>query len=239
MLAPFLDHASFVSKATSYLNKARSLQAMGDYKAALTAYKKARQILEDTVGRKHPTTAATYCSLASLYQAKKEYSKSLDMYSRALKYYEAACPGHFSTARVYCEMGSVLHDRNEPRDLQKALSILQRARAIQEASLDPLHPTLATTYLNLGRVMKTQKDYDTAMVMYQKALKIQEEVLGLRHPTTASTYSSVASLLAVQDKPTEALAMYQTCLTIQMKALGREHPMTVRTQRKMEKVLKK
>lgn len=192
--------------------------------------------MKSNVGRMHPTTAATFCSLGSLYQAMKKYSKSLEMYSKALKYHEVACPHHFSTARVYSDIGSVLHDRNEARDQQKALAFLQRARAIQEASLNPFHPTLATTYLNLGRVMKAHKGYDEALAMYQKALKIQEKVLGVHHPTTASTYSSVASLLVVQNHRPEALSMYQKCLTIQMEVLGTQHPMTVKTQHKMKKV---
>ncbi|CAB9509963.1 Hydra magnipapillata [Seminavis robusta] len=224
-----------VHTATSYLNKARSLQAKGDYDDALIVYSKTRDILERKVGRMHPTTAATFCSLGSLYQAMKKYPEAVDMYHKALKFYEVAFgKDHFSTARVYSELGSVLHDKDERGDQGKALTILRRAQAIQEASLNHLHPSLATTYLNLGRVMKAKKDYTHGMEMYKKALAIQEKILGKNHPTTASTYSSVASLLAAMGKRADALAEYQKCLAIQKKVLGSKHPLTVKTMRKMK-----
>ncbi len=46
------------------------------------------------------------------------------------------------------------------------------------------HPSVATTYNNLGATYYKKRDYDKAIEYYQKALKIARKRLGANHPHT-------------------------------------------------------
>jgi tetratricopeptide (TPR) repeat protein len=118
-----------------------------------------------------------------------------------------------------------------------ALKIYQRCLTIREKSLGKDHPDTATTYNNIGFVLKSKGEYEDALKMYNKCLTIQEKSLGKDHPYTATTYSNIGLVLDTKGEYDEALEMYNKCLTIQEKSLGKDHPSTANTYNNIGKVL--
>src|SRR5438105_3235840 len=77
----------------------------------------------------------------------------------------------------------------------QAEPLYQRALAIWEQVLGPLHPDTATSLNNLALLYYAQGNYGQAEALMKRALAIREQVLGPRHPDTATTRANYTFLL--------------------------------------------
>jgi tetratricopeptide (TPR) repeat protein len=78
----------------------------------------------------------------------------------------------------------------------EALPLYQRALAIRETALGPLHPDTATSLNNLAFLYQTTGNYAEALPLYQRALDISETALGPLHPRTRATQNNLRLLRA-------------------------------------------
>src|SRR5438552_1240834 len=76
----------------------------------------------------------------------------------------------------------------------EAIPPAERALAIQENTLGPEHPLLATTLNNLALSYKAKGDYAYAAPLFQRSLAIREKTLGLWHPSVATALNNLANL---------------------------------------------
>jgi tetratricopeptide (TPR) repeat protein len=106
----------------------------------------------------------------------------------------------------------------------QAEPLYQRALAIDEKTLGPEHPEVATDLSNLAMLYYEQGKYTQAEPLYQRVLAIDEKTLGPEHPSTASCLNNLAMLYHEQGKYTQAEPLYQRALTIREKVFGLEHP---------------
>ena len=58
---------------------------MGEYKKALFTYNLALPVLEATLGRKHPTVAATYGNMGLVHDSMGDFPKALEYHNRDLE----------------------------------------------------------------------------------------------------------------------------------------------------------
>lgn len=72
---------------------------------------------------------------------------------------------------------------------------LERALAIQEASLGPDHLNVHGTLVNLGHVLRDLGDLPAARDVFERALVICEERLGSDHPHTAALRADFDAVL--------------------------------------------
>jgi len=70
----------------------------------------------------------------------------------------------------------------------------QRSLTIDEKSLGPDHPSVATTLNNLAGLYESQGKYVEAEPLYQRSLAIRETSLGLDHPTSVTIRNNCTSL---------------------------------------------
>jgi tetratricopeptide (TPR) repeat protein len=70
---------------------------------------------------------------------------------------------------------------------QEAIPLAQRALAINENALGPVHPDTATSLNNLAALYRATGAYAKAEPLYQRALAIHEKALGPGHPDTATS----------------------------------------------------
>ncbi|MCP3931459.1 MAG: tetratricopeptide repeat protein, partial [Bacteroidetes bacterium] len=77
---------------------------------------------------------------------------------------------------------------------EKALEFFQKAIAIWEEVLDAKHPSLATSYNNIGLLYQDQGQYEPALEFYQKAIAICSESLGDQHPNTQTIKNNLERL---------------------------------------------
>ena len=90
--------------------------------------------------------------------------------------------------------GSASYLDNRAR-YREAEPLYQRALAIREEVLGPIHPDVATSLNNLALLYKNQGKYSEAEPLYQRALAILEATLGLEHSNTKAGRENYKILL--------------------------------------------
>ncbi len=109
-------------------------------------------------------------------------------------------------------------------NLSAAELFLRRALAIQEKSLGPDHPDVASSLNKLAMLLSIKSDYEGAEPLYRRALVIREKALGPDHPTVAGSLNNLANLLYRKADYEGAEPLFHRALAIQGKALGPDHP---------------
>ena len=107
---------------------------------------------------------------------------------------------------------------------EKALDFCQKCLDIQLKTLGEEHPSVATSYNNIGLTWDSKGEYDKAFDYYEKCLDIRLKTLGSEHPSVATSYNNIGGAWNRKGEYEKALDFYQKCLDIQLKALGSEHP---------------
>jgi tetratricopeptide (TPR) repeat protein len=80
---------------------------------------------------------------------------------------------------------------SEQGDYAKALECYNKSLAIREKVLGLEHPSVATTYNNIGIVNRCQGDYAKALEYFGKSLAIREKALGPGHPDAKATRENI------------------------------------------------
>jgi tetratricopeptide (TPR) repeat protein len=121
---------------------------------------------------------------------------------------------------LFNNVGVVLADQG---DFKQAKEQLERALAIKQEALGPLHVDVAITLSNLGLVHSLRGDLDQALETYGQVLAIWEKTIGPRHPYVIPSLNIIGMVLHEQGKPAEALELYQRALAMGEEALGPTH----------------
>ena len=207
------------------LQVGRAMSDNGEHDKALFYYKKALEIREEVLGKKHLDTAISYASIGLVYEKKGDYDKALEYHLKALEIYEEVLgKKHPDTALSYNNIGVVYEKKG---DYDKALEYYLKALEIQEEVLGKKHPDTAASYSNIGNVYNLKGDYDKALEYHLKAVEVFEEVLGKKHPHTAGSYNNIGVLYHYKSDYTKALDMLQKAEAIWEEVLGTGHPNTV------------
>jgi tetratricopeptide (TPR) repeat protein len=122
--------------------------------------------------------------------------------------------------------GALAKIHEQQNNYAEALPLYQRAIAIKETALGPLHPATATSLNNLAGLYHSTGNYAEALPLYQRALAIRETALGPQHPDTAGSLNNLAGLHYATGNYAEALPLIQRALAIKETALGPLHPAT-------------
>jgi tetratricopeptide (TPR) repeat protein len=150
---------------------------------------------------------------SSLYGQGK-YRESAQAYERCLQLREGDPVVMSGTALSLAHSGE--YARAEP--------LYRRALAIDEKTLGPDHPTVATVLSNLAALLQDRGDYAGAEPLLRRALAIYEKALGLDHPDVATALNNLAALLEEKGDFAGAEPMVRRAIAIHEKALGPNHP---------------
>jgi tetratricopeptide (TPR) repeat protein len=124
-------------------------------------------------------------------------------------------------AFIYNQLGQVKDNLGE---YQEAIRFHEKAFAIQQQSLPPNHPDLASSYNNIGNVYDSMGDYSKALSSHEKALAIQQQSLPPNHPDLAHYYSNIGVVYQKMGDYSKALSSYEKYLEISQKSLPPNHP---------------
>jgi tetratricopeptide (TPR) repeat protein len=103
-----------------------------------------------------------------------------------------------------------------------ALDFYHKTLEIEENSLPSNHSSLATTYINIGRMHDHMGEYSTALSFYQKAAEMQNS-FPPNYPDLAVTYNCIGFIYDKTGEYSTALEFYQKTLHIQQKCLPLNH----------------
>ena len=184
-------------------------------------------------------TAQGHAETWQMYEARMALSNWLyehGRYAEAMPEAKAAfvfaegCGDQERIARALNLKGLLLHAMG---DTAAARPLIERALAITEAVLGPLHPATAGSLNNLGLLLQAMGDTAAARPLIERALAIREAVLGPLHPATATSLNNLAALLYAMGDYAAARPLYERALAISEAVLGPLHPYTQGTRRNL------
>jgi eukaryotic-like serine/threonine-protein kinase len=105
----------------------------------------------------------------------------------------------------------------------QAAAHLTRALVLRREQLGEMHPDVATTYGELGIVLKEKGDYAGAEAYIRRALAIEVPLLGEDHEDVGGNRYHLAVLLQARCEYAEAETLFRQALRIARKAHGEEH----------------
>jgi tetratricopeptide (TPR) repeat protein/predicted Ser/Thr protein kinase len=117
---------------------------------------------------------------------------------------------------------ATLHRRSGEHD--RAKELVEQALALQEATLGPEHPGLASNLSILARAHQATGDYDQAEALYERALAISRDTLGPEHPILALDLNSLGNVHSATGDHGQAKLLFGQAVAIWEAALGPEHP---------------
>jgi tetratricopeptide (TPR) repeat protein len=158
-------------------------------------------------------------TMGSLELAGSHFDQAIVHYGRALELARATFgEDHPTTIRMMMNYGISLArvTRHEPQAEAVLLEAVTRSKDVY----GPLHPWLATVYLNLGSLYVNGKQYDKAEAAARDALRIRERVGGPDAPNLAGPVHMLAKIVLARKGYAEALTDLERVLAIQVKAKG-------------------
>jgi tetratricopeptide (TPR) repeat protein len=124
-------------------------------------------------------------------------------------------------APIYGQLGFVKDDQGE---YQEAIIFYEKSLAINQQSLPPNHPDLASSYNNIGTVYAKMSDCPKALSYYEKALAIKQQSLPPNHPDLASSYNNIGMVYHNTGDYPKALSSHEKALAIRQQSLPPNHP---------------
>lgn len=192
--------------ATTLLNIATALRAMGDYETALEYYKEVFPIYQKHMDPNDSRYAALYNNISLLYQEMGNYKQAIAAQNRALKIVEE----NGDTQKIaisHTNMGTTLLQINR---IDEALAHLNLAVEYFDTLPGDKDYHYSAALASLGQVYVLAEDYETAREYYLAAL---EEYLKT-HGVTESYYNLLDNLHYVEEllgmEPTPDPAAVQT-----------------------------
>jgi CHAT domain-containing protein/tetratricopeptide (TPR) repeat protein len=109
-------------------------------------------------------------------------------------------------------------------EIPEKRQLAERALAIREKSLGPVHFEVAQSLYTLGRVLWQAGEYREARLQWERSLAIREKVLGPRHAAVRILLAHLSSVLTEMGDCTAALPLAERFVALQEKAYGPDHP---------------
>ncbi|CAF0899916.1 unnamed protein product [Adineta steineri] len=124
-------------------------------------------------------------------------------------------------APKYHQLGSITMDQGK---YEEALTYYEQSLSINQKTLPPNHPDLASSYVGIALVYCSIGDYPKALSSHEKALKIKQESLPPNHPDLAASYNNIGGVHYNMGNYPEALSSHEKALEIQQQSLPPNHP---------------
>ena len=125
-------------------------------------------------------------------------------------------------------LGRAIRRSSKVKNEEKT-ELAERAVAIREKVLDPAHPQLATSLLNLGVQRALGGDPAAARPLLERALVIREAAFGSGDLLVAGALQSLAGLLMTLHDDAGAMVLLERAQEISEKVYGADHPKAIRT----------
>ncbi len=166
---------------------------------------------------------STLSNLASLYEARGNYSEAEALYAESLELRKQFFgETNMEIAMALIDLAGVYHNQAL---YEKAISFYNQALAMQKQCLGEESPAIATTFNHLAGTYHAQGDQDKAQELYQQALDLRKKVLGEEHPDVANSLSNLGLLYYEQGNYGQAEPLLLQSLQLKKKLfLGDDHP---------------
>ena len=124
---------------------------------------------------------------------------------------------------IYQQLGSIIYHKGNNTE---ALSYYEKVLEILQRTLPANHPSLATSYNNIGLVCHNMGEYSKAQALsyYGKALETLQKTLPANHPELATSYNNIGLVCGNMGEYSKALSYCQRASDIIQCSLSPNHP---------------
>jgi serine/threonine protein kinase len=129
-------------------------------------------------------------------------------------------------AKMQVRFGLSLISLGEPG---KAIGLLEKALATQQAQLGPDHPDTLISRNTLAAAYQAAGKRDLALPLLEGTLKLRQAKLGPEHPHTLHSMNNLAVAYLEAGKRDLALPLFEETLKLMKAKVGPEHPETLRS----------
>jgi tetratricopeptide (TPR) repeat protein len=152
-------------------NLAKVYIAMGRYASAEPLLQQVLQIKQKTVGADHPSLEPTLRELGTVYSVNGQFAEAEGYFKRAEVIIEKSPGLQHNLVPVLNDMASMYKSKG---NLPEAEAHYKRILELDEKSLSPKDPTLASDLNNLASVMMSLSNYAGAEPLLKRAVDIQK-----------------------------------------------------------------
>jgi len=207
--------------AQEILSQAANLIKAGNYAEAATYYLEAKTIVENVLGKDHPSYATFLNNLGALYNRMGNYAEAATYYLEAKTIREKVLgKNHPDYANSLNNLGLSYSNMG---NYTEAATYYLEAKAIRDKVPDKNHPDYAILLNNLGLLYKNMGNYTEAATYYLEAKTIEEQVLGKDHPDYAITLNNLGNLYVSLGNYAEAEKYFLEAKIIREQTLGKGH----------------
>jgi eukaryotic-like serine/threonine-protein kinase len=150
---------------------------------AIALLERAIAIIEAKLGPDHPRLIVELTSLATILEESGETDQALEHQTRALDIAERTRVDHPDIARAALGLGALRYGRGE---IEPALALFERARALLERALPPSNPAIADPLVRSCMASLELDRLDDARASCRRALTLREDAFGPEHASIAT-----------------------------------------------------
>ncbi len=195
-------------------------RVLGD--EALATAERAVELASALPGVDRERVAASLLNLGHLRYMRDEYTAARTALDSSLRTDEASPDApHARAGLTLALLGSLTFDETHDRDA--ANEWFERAREIQEATVDPTHHDVGFRHLLQGNVANAASDPSTARDEYMSALSIWRTALRPQHPLIGRALNNLGIPLHALGDYASARTCFREALEIRVAALGPQH----------------
>jgi len=207
-------------------------QKNGEYDLALDHYLKG---LNKSEASPLNIQSSLFMAIGIVYHQQNKYEHALHYYNRTLSILkELPSDDKLDLAWIYNNIGCLYTDIG---DLNQALEYQKKAYEIRKKSLSSIHPDIATSLTNIGRIHQAlaqhsngnSNEIEKALENYKTALEIRQKSLPIDHPDLAISYYNLALTHFDRQEYQQAYIEIQKAMDIQKKIFPSNHPQIQQT----------
>ena len=210
-----------------YMSTAKVLTAtvqfqLGFWHKALQLLHEALPVLQNELGEKHETVAATHYHIGATQAAMCDYDAAMTSLSYAYEVQQSLLGvAHPASLRTRREIGNLYAVYKSEVDY--AFEIFSEVLAAQQRIHGTKHPNIAETLHSIG-VAYVQKGADsTALKTLEECYYMRLEFLGVDHPLQANTLHEIAKIHMKKGRARKATSICDTVLEIRKESLSEWH----------------
>jgi len=200
---------------------------VGDFPAAIAAYRETLRLRRAVLGPKHAETARTQNAIGVLQADIGDWQNADSAFAAAFDILRETPGGEervdtitVRTNRALARWGS---EENRVAADQYAAAVADLRTALGDD-----HPGVAAAVRNQARMEFDLGQEARAQQLLEAALAAQQRTLGADHPDLAPTRLAMARLLAQRGKLDEAASEIDHAIEVLLRSLGPEHPVVAR-----------
>jgi CHAT domain-containing protein/Tfp pilus assembly protein PilF len=193
----------------------------GNEALARSGHERAVAILEKAQPRDDLAIQQAKIELAVSMYYTGDYRAAVTTAEQALVLAERLDPDGATVAQSLNDLGVYYNTLGE---YAKAKASHERALAIREKALGPVHLQVAASLNNLAGVFVNMGDLPTAIALQRRAIEIRAQVLGPEHPNVANGFGNLGGQHLRLREFAAARPLLEKSLAIRQKVLAPNHP---------------